>query len=253
MARLMISRCARTGQVVNGTQQSTELYILSLPSFTWTVVPSNSSTAQPVGRAGHTCDLIGSQMVVVGGYISSDLLCDSQSVYVLDTSTLSWSNRYTPGTLFQTPTLVEAINGGIGTGTSTSGSGSTIGGDGSQDPDTSKAITKTSGTAAAPDSTGGASGSGGGGGSNAGAIAGGVVGGLAGLCLLLLALLFWRRRQRKQRKDAEAAEAAAREREKLQHGGSHSRYPSGYWDGDSGGISSSDEHHHNFTCVRPLV
>lgn len=83
----------RTTQILSG--QNSDLYILSLPSFTWTFVGSNLPS-QPTGRAAHcesnfhwrrmsggflrppiafaACTLLGSQMVVVGGYISEDLM-----------------------------------------------------------------------------------------------------------------------------------------------------------------------------------
>lgn len=62
----------RTTQILQG--QNSDLYVLSIPSFTWTYVGGNLPS-QPTGRAAHTCSLIGSQMVVVGGYISEDILC----------------------------------------------------------------------------------------------------------------------------------------------------------------------------------
>ena len=61
----------RTTQIQNG--QNSDLYILSIPSFTWTYV-GGDLPSQPTGRAAHTCTLMGSQMVVVGGFVSEDLM-----------------------------------------------------------------------------------------------------------------------------------------------------------------------------------
>lgn len=110
----------RTTQIQEG--QDTDVYILSIPSYTWTYVGSNL-TSQPPARAGHTCELIGDQMIVVGGYISEDLLCEQPGVYLLNTTSLAWNTDYVPGTNYQTPELVRNITGGIGISNSTGGSG----------------------------------------------------------------------------------------------------------------------------------
>ncbi|KAG0142446.1 hypothetical protein CROQUDRAFT_50291 [Cronartium quercuum f. sp. fusiforme G11] len=122
------------GQIVNGSTQSTDLYVLTIPGFKWFNI-GNNLPSQPSARAGHTCDLIGSQMIVIGGYISDDLLCDSQSIYILDTTTLTWKTNYIPGLPYRTPNFLSKELGGIGIGTSTSSAGSCLGGDGSNDPD----------------------------------------------------------------------------------------------------------------------
>lgn len=72
---ILISLISLPSQIVNGSSQSTDLYMLSIPGFTWTFVGDHLN-AQPSARAGHTCDLVGSQMIVIGGYVASDLLCD---------------------------------------------------------------------------------------------------------------------------------------------------------------------------------
>lgn len=61
----------RTTQILNG--QNSDLYVLSIPSFTWTFI-GNDLPSQPTGRAAHTCTLMGSQLVSVGGYVSEDLM-----------------------------------------------------------------------------------------------------------------------------------------------------------------------------------
>lgn len=110
----------RTTQIQEG--QDTDVYILSIPSYTWTYV-GNNLTSQPVARAGHTCELVGDQMIVIGGYISEDYLCEQPGVYILNTTSLAWSTDYVPGTKFQTPELVRNITGGVGISNSTGGNG----------------------------------------------------------------------------------------------------------------------------------
>ena len=110
----------RTTQIQEG--QDTDLYVLSIPSYTWTFV-GNNLTSQPVARAGHTCELIGDQMIVVGGYISDEYLCEQPGVYLLNTTSLSWSTDYVPGTSYQTPQMLRSLIGGSGISNSTGGSG----------------------------------------------------------------------------------------------------------------------------------
>ena len=74
-------------------EQYDDMWILTIPSFTWISVDT-SSQATPGGRSGHTCNIWNSQMVVVGGYVGPDLACDSPGIYVFDTSKLSWENSY---------------------------------------------------------------------------------------------------------------------------------------------------------------
>ena len=74
-------------------KQYDDMWILTVPSFTWIKVDtSNQST--PPARAGHTCNVWNSQMVVVGGYVGQDLSCESPGVYVFNTSALTWQNDY---------------------------------------------------------------------------------------------------------------------------------------------------------------
>lgn len=81
-------------QPAGSQEQYDDLWILSVPSFTWISVDT-SSQASPPPRSGHTCNIWNSQMVVVGGYVGTDLACDSPGIYVFDTSGLSWVNNYT--------------------------------------------------------------------------------------------------------------------------------------------------------------
>lgn len=175
------------GQIVNGSSQSTDLYVLTIPGFTWTFIGDNLNS-QPSARAGHTCDLIGSQMIVIGGYVASDLLCDSQSVYVFDTTSFTWKNTYTPGLPYRTPNMLAQTIGGAGIGHSTSSAGSALGGDGSADPDLSTRYSDQSHSV------------------DVGAVVGGV---LSAFVVLLLILSVWIMRKKKKKRRLEADQAAA--------------------------------------------
>lgn len=194
----------RTTQIQNG--QNSDLYILSIPSFTWTFV-GGDLPSQPTGRAAHTCTLMGSQMVVVGGFVSEDLICEQPGVYVLDTTELEWRTQYTAGTTYTTPDHPEilAVTGGRGTGSSTSGSGYAIG-TGADDADTSSTFRPSGGDRAENDGESG---------SNTGAIAGGVVGGILGLALLAGLILFLLRRKRKRAAAEREASGEAKEKARL--------------------------------------
>ncbi|KAJ8061175.1 hypothetical protein OCU04_010248 [Sclerotinia nivalis] len=77
----------------NQTQYS-DMWILTIPSFTWIQVDM-SNQSQPPARAGHTCNLWDGQIVVVGGYIGTDISCDSPGIYVFNASSLQWINSFT--------------------------------------------------------------------------------------------------------------------------------------------------------------
>lgn len=71
-----------------------DMYILSLPSFTWTKIYSGESP-----RFGHTCHLVGNrQLLTVGGSLSSYVTreCDweTKGVAILDLTTKIWGSVY---------------------------------------------------------------------------------------------------------------------------------------------------------------
>ncbi|KAF2088406.1 hypothetical protein K490DRAFT_72831 [Saccharata proteae CBS 121410] len=74
--------------------QYQDMWILSVPSFTWLEV-DQSSQSVPYARAGHTCNIWDGQMVVVGGYVGTELSCDSPGIYVFNTSSLEWGTQFT--------------------------------------------------------------------------------------------------------------------------------------------------------------
>ncbi|KAK4049578.1 hypothetical protein OIV83_004076 [Microbotryomycetes sp. JL201] len=215
------------GQQLDQADRDSAMYILNIQNDEWTwKFVGDSLPSQPVGRAGHQCVLVGQQLVVMGGVVASNVLCENPSVFVYNVTSSTWQSNYKAGTTYTTPLLISNITGGVGTGGAVSGSGYSFGGDGSQFADTSKSASDGSGDGTSPSDGGGGSAnndngsgtnSGGGGGSSVGAIAGGVVGGIAAIAILaLLALLLLRRRKR----DRQMAEAAAA-RDKLGAGAMH--------------------------------
>ncbi|THW06020.1 hypothetical protein D6D02_01474 [Aureobasidium pullulans] len=96
----------------NQTQYD-DLWILTVPSFTWIQVDQKSQSVPP-GRAGHSCHMWDGQMVLVGGYVGDQLSCDSPGIYVLNASSLEWGTGFT------------ALSGGSDSGSA--GSSDTSGG-----------------------------------------------------------------------------------------------------------------------------
>ncbi|KAJ4375169.1 hypothetical protein N0V83_002253 [Neocucurbitaria cava] len=74
--------------------QKDDMWILSVPSFTWIKV-DQSNQSVPYARAGHACHVWDGQMIVVGGYVSKDISCDAPGIYVFNMSSLSWSDQFT--------------------------------------------------------------------------------------------------------------------------------------------------------------
>ncbi|KAK3353346.1 hypothetical protein B0T25DRAFT_456655 [Lasiosphaeria hispida] len=73
--------------------QYSDMYILSIPSFTWIKVDQSNSSPPPA-RAGHTCNLRDGQIVVVGGYIGTSPACESPGIFVFNATSLTWSSRF---------------------------------------------------------------------------------------------------------------------------------------------------------------
>ncbi|KAF2687734.1 hypothetical protein K458DRAFT_294300 [Lentithecium fluviatile CBS 122367] len=74
--------------------QYDDMWILSVPSFTWIEV-DQSQQSIPYARAGHSCHVYDSQMIVLGGYVGKELSCDSPGIYVFNMSSLQWSDQFT--------------------------------------------------------------------------------------------------------------------------------------------------------------
>ena len=78
----------------NQTQYG-DMWILTIPSFTWIEVDYTTHPEQsvPPARVGHTCSLYDSQIISIGGYNTLGLSCDTD-VYVFDTVNLTWRNDF---------------------------------------------------------------------------------------------------------------------------------------------------------------
>lgn len=76
--------------------QYDDMYILSIPAFTWIKVDQNDEN-RASARAGMTCTMRDGQMIVVGGFIGNDNECDSPGIYVFDATTLKWKDKFEAG------------------------------------------------------------------------------------------------------------------------------------------------------------
>ena len=92
--------------------QLNDLWILTVPDFTWVPVPSADLGNAPLGRSQHTCHVVGGEMVVVGGDTGNAGGCDSPGVYVFDMSLLQWKESFSGTTEFVLPNI--AGGGGCG-------------------------------------------------------------------------------------------------------------------------------------------
>ncbi|MCJ1310002.1 hypothetical protein MMC25_003663 [Agyrium rufum] len=76
-----------------------DMWILTLPSFTWIEVDQTGQSVPP-GRAGHSCNIWDGQMIVIGGELGQaaaqggSVSCDP-GFYVYDASQLKWQNSFT--------------------------------------------------------------------------------------------------------------------------------------------------------------
>lgn len=77
----------------NSQTQFDDMWILTIPSFTWIKV-DQTNQAKPPARAGHMCHVWNGQMIVIGGYVGQQLSCDTPGVYVFNASALQWQNNY---------------------------------------------------------------------------------------------------------------------------------------------------------------
>ncbi|KAJ4347129.1 uncharacterized protein N0V89_011067 [Didymosphaeria variabile] len=83
-------------QPAGNQEQYDDMWILSVPSFTWIEVdPDTSKSSSPPARAGHSCHVWDSQMIVLGGYTDPELGCDTPGIYAFNMSSLGWSDQFT--------------------------------------------------------------------------------------------------------------------------------------------------------------
>jgi hypothetical protein len=228
--------------------QYADMWILTVPSFTWIKVDTSDQSTPPA-RAGHTCNVWNSQMVVVGGYVGQDLSCDSPGVYVFNTSSLTWQNDYfalsdvdppdefnrqpaqrkQPAALegsygYLVPERVQSVIGGnsLGSATVTAPAQTPLGGPLATGSPMTYTVTAADGSVAtstsAPTTQDGGSQSSSSNGINKGAIIAGVLAGLLGLLAVYLGFCVWL--YRKQLKVYKNHVALAQQQQLSGHSGS---------------------------------
>lgn len=195
--------------------QYTDIWILTVPSFTWIKVDTTTST-EPPARAGHQCAARDGQMVVIGGYVGTDIACDSPGIYNFDASNLQWKssfdaadhpadahsdNSILAGSFgYQVPGAVQSVIGGSSDGGATAtqpASGPATDGPFKTGTPPVFTITQPGSTATITNSPGGSSSdpnnpaASSPSGANGGLIAAGVIAGLAGLAAFYLGFCAW--------------------------------------------------------------
>lgn len=83
-------------QPTSNQTQYNDMWILSVPSFTWISVDT-SDQSTPHGRAGHTCEIWDGQMIVIGGYLGNStngVECEYPGIYVFDLTNLKWETQF---------------------------------------------------------------------------------------------------------------------------------------------------------------
>ncbi|KAF2872482.1 hypothetical protein BDV95DRAFT_385660 [Massariosphaeria phaeospora] len=194
------------------------IYILSLPSFTWIKGwPTNNSTAQAYPHGGCSANVINKdQMLIIGGWFTTNDECDSADVWGQHNMNMGYNgpakaiwDKYDPKiSTYFVPTPVISVVGGGPTGGATIKTPTTW-----DNPDLSvyftrvptfsaRAATRTTIGSALPPLIGNPSKT------NVGAIAGGVVGGLVALIAILSLILFCLHRRKKDRKSKSTTSSA---------------------------------------------
>lgn len=100
-----------------------DLWVLSIPSFQWiqiddgTVGPREPDTTHPLGREGHTCNLIeNSMMIMFGGRELPNFSrpCETTAIYAYDLNKLSWVETFDPEVAAQPYNVSKAVYSVIG-------------------------------------------------------------------------------------------------------------------------------------------
>lgn len=200
--------------------QYTDLWILTVPSFTWIKVDLSTSN-EPPARAGHQCAARDGQMIVIGGYVGTQIACDRPGIYNFDASNLQWKdsfdaadhpadahsdNSILAGSYgYKVPDAVQSVIGGSSDGGATAtqpASGPATDGPFKTGTPPVFTITQAGSTATVTNNPNPIATGGGGGsnpsnpssspsGTNGGLIAAGVIAGLAGLSALYLGFCAW--------------------------------------------------------------
>ncbi|RYO99053.1 hypothetical protein DL766_002311 [Monosporascus sp. MC13-8B] len=191
--------------------QYTDVWILTVPSFTWIKVDIDSPSYEPPARAGHHCAPRDGQLVVVGGYVGENIACDSPGVYVFDVSGLQWRDRFEAADhpaddhadnsvlagsySYRVPEPVQSVVGGDAEGGATAttpAAGPAASGPFATGQAPVFTVTAPASTATVTTEPDGApTGDSRGGGTDAGKIVAGAIAGLAGLAALYLGFCAW--------------------------------------------------------------
>ncbi|KAI4147302.1 MAG: hypothetical protein LQ340_005619, partial [Diploschistes diacapsis] len=127
-------------QPYDNQTQYNDMWILSVPSFNWIQVDQSGQSVPP-GRSGHSCEIWDGQMIVMGGYVGSEISCESPGIFVFDMTNLKWQNDFaslsggdpqnqqpsqanSPNALagsygYQVPAAVQSVIGGASSGGAT--------------------------------------------------------------------------------------------------------------------------------------
>lgn len=106
------------GQSYDLQEQYSDFWALLLPSLQWVRLDMEDG---PSARAGHSCTLIGSQLLVIGGWVSEGLgeSNDEPAVNLFDIHKMRRRDSFDPdNTVYRTPESLSRHIGGDGHGTS---------------------------------------------------------------------------------------------------------------------------------------
>jgi hypothetical protein len=98
-----------TPTVLADLMQFDEVYVLTLPAFTW----FKADYPAQLTRAWHTCHTVGNQMISFGGLDPSDGSLSSSDdpfpngIGIFDMTTMQWTTNFDPNTKYQAPDVVN--------------------------------------------------------------------------------------------------------------------------------------------------
>jgi len=83
-----------------------DVFVLTMPSFIWVKIQIPS---EGYSRT-HSCEVVGSQLLVVGGYppgpIETNATCVKELIRIFDLNNIGWTSEYKLGTEYRTPRAV---------------------------------------------------------------------------------------------------------------------------------------------------
>ncbi|KAK6523334.1 hypothetical protein TWF281_001313 [Arthrobotrys megalospora] len=183
-----------SGVPPSGPSNFTDIWALSLPSFTWSLIQANSPILAPGPgpRLQSSCNVINDHILAIFGGRNWDggdsRYCDTNgnALFLYNLNTFEWLEEYNSSDreAYKVPAAVYNDIGGNSSGFATV----TAPAGGFSDPDMTALFSLT--TPTSPVESGG-----GGSRTNVGAIAGGTVGGVIAIVGLILLFLFFRRRR----------------------------------------------------------